>query len=145
MQNLPARRSAVDSFVVFDADFVLVHSSDPSGLRYMVFPVGLNKFGNLGFLVFVYIMIPATWSLNGFRIVLVCIMIPSNWSLKGLCIFVLKASTLNKLVSCFAFNSMLVSTVKWIEKLKYFNFSTNRVECTQRHLVEDQNKQNLLV
>lgn len=66
MQNLPAR-SAVDSFVVFDADFVLVHSSHPSGLRHMVFPVGLNKFGNLGFLVCVYIMIPAKWSLNGFR------------------------------------------------------------------------------
>lgn len=68
MQNLPARRLLVDSFVVFDADFVLVHSSDPSALRYMAFPVGLNKFGNLGFLVFVYIMKLAKWPLNGFWI-----------------------------------------------------------------------------
>lgn len=86
MQNLPARRSAVDSFVVFDADFVLVHSSDPSGLRHMVFPVGLNKFGNLGFLVFAYYdtrlqpsgQVVIEWISDSF--VLVCIMIPSNWS-----------------------------------------------------------------
>lgn len=44
MQKLPARRLAVDSFVVFDAILFWFTAVIQVGC-YMVFPAGLNKFG----------------------------------------------------------------------------------------------------